>query len=373
MEPVFGSVRTPFPVWQRRLDPFLEAAETNLPYQLFRMRRREHGGPRFLSFATYPLMSLFKWMATGVIFAAGLALAFFYSCFFLVLPLMTLPFIRFVSSGKRLSGASMPRSVGAVFSRHGYHEQAAIDLWMAGVSGRDVAEAIYMEQMGRARWFLMLAYVPLWTAVWLVYILRVGIEGYGPMMATIGLPFFAWHLFGTLYSVLMRRHGVVEMRERLNTWRGEMPNPGILLVDAILTLIALALLVAFAVFPAALLLSGPSQGAGTFAGFCFLLGGLGLAASKHYLHDFVLDHVQRHLAAADRAFAIFMGATVVRDDLGKAWALWAYAEDGTRSILQEPIIHTMHWADAAPEDIPDVLPTLPPLSDEDLNKPRSAE
>ncbi len=146
-------MKSAFPAWLKRLDPILEVEETNGLYQAFRERRLRMGRRRTLvaiagSFA--PILPLVAVTTALMILAlAGESrwvqrltplLALVVCCF-----AACVIFQRFTNRARKRTSVGMPLYIGEVFSPLAWQEQAALDLWMTGARGRDVAEAIYLE------------------------------------------------------------------------------------------------------------------------------------------------------------------------------------------------------------------------------------
>lgn len=149
-----------FPRWLRRIDPTLEAEDTNGLFLAFRDRRRDHTHvirvdflydlPKFI---TYSLGVLFFFMIFFGQSVLGLRPATSRMHYAVVYATWVFSFlvivVQFFLRGKRRNYLVLPRRVSGVFRTLDFLEQQAVDLWLAGVRGSDVALALYLETWER--------------------------------------------------------------------------------------------------------------------------------------------------------------------------------------------------------------------------------
>ncbi len=134
-----------FPAWQRRLDPTLAAEDANRLYNMFRIRRRD--GP------WSGLRTIVESLGVLVgILAAMIAVALVYRY---VTPLVALmvffvglaaPAAWLLAGNLRSRRSALPRRLWSVFSIRGYEPEGAEQIWLAGATGREIIEAIYLEK-----------------------------------------------------------------------------------------------------------------------------------------------------------------------------------------------------------------------------------
>jgi len=148
------SMKSAFPAWLKRIDPILETEETNSVYQAFRGRRERHRWNHALrrvpAAGALVLIGILLILANenfgrsisfelqALLLAVGLGLALYYSR------------IRISRRPFRVRSATYPIRVSDVFTETAWQEQPAMDLWMTGARGQDIAEAMYLER--RERW-----------------------------------------------------------------------------------------------------------------------------------------------------------------------------------------------------------------------------
>lgn len=139
-DPPIAPLKPRFPDWMRRLDPHLACEDHNAVHEAFRLLGRSRRlGTRFRG-------RDLVYLAGGIMMVlVTVFLFFFIGCCALLLPALVWLPIAHVRSQSKITGGAFPRSVGAVFSPTGFHEQGAVDLWLSGARGRDILEAIYLE------------------------------------------------------------------------------------------------------------------------------------------------------------------------------------------------------------------------------------
>lgn len=145
-----------FPLWLRRLDPLLNAEDNNAIFHTFLHRRREHrrvwrfdmlyDAPKTISFALGLLFfcflffgkSLFGIRISVLIYIVGITYSLWILSFLLLV-------VQFFMKKKKQNYLVLPMRVGGVFRTLDYLEQQALDLWLAGARGREIAHAVYLE------------------------------------------------------------------------------------------------------------------------------------------------------------------------------------------------------------------------------------
>lgn len=143
-----------FSARHRRLDPLLEAEDTNHLFEAFQRRRTLHR-LRFVDLLGQPGAGTMKEHALDRFKIFGLAvIVTIFTCG------IAYPFAVIAASmmniRSRVSSTRLPSSLMFVFSTRGFVDGAAMDIVQTGCSGRDVIEAIYLEgrlmQMKLLRW-----------------------------------------------------------------------------------------------------------------------------------------------------------------------------------------------------------------------------
>ncbi len=161
-----------FPDWLRRFDPLLAAEDTNALYQAFRLRRTVHARPTMAAH----LRTLWSWdiashgiVLNFILLVLALALSRFIGL--LAIPALFVLLLFSYASFRvhRRRTPHLPLTVSQVFTRDGLHESAAREIWLAGFTGRDVLEAIYLEKREKP-WNVLLG---IWSLLLLVCLIVV--------------------------------------------------------------------------------------------------------------------------------------------------------------------------------------------------------
>ncbi len=345
---VYAPEGSDFPAWMRRFDPMLAAEETNCLYHLFRMRDREHPTTewRWNPFRV-ELRTFFKALAAMVILTTSIVLAVTLSCFFLSIAAILLPILRYGGARRPLDDGRLPRHASEVFSPNGYRRQSALDLWMTGLPGSEVVEAIYLERMYRVRKLLTFGPPVIAAVLWMVYVLRAGIEGFGSMLVTLTLPFAAMGWRRLLYILRVRQMAVSDLRILQLAWRGELRKGTGALIwhGGVTTVIWLCGALLF-LPPAVLMLFYRGQDAGFFAASMFFFQVIVTLIAERHAKDFYERDLERTIAGADEAFATFMSSEVAQDDLGKAWAKWYYRSGRAGLASGDAVVLSESWEEA---------------------------
>jgi len=134
-----------FPIWLKDIVPALRAEHANGVYIAFHRRRCFHSRPGWLTGkagpgATLPLFGLV------LLLLFGNWLGLFPTLLLLVAAGCAVALHRRLSTGTREDVPGLRhRWVADLFNPQGIPSQAAMELWLAGVSGAEVAEAMFLE------------------------------------------------------------------------------------------------------------------------------------------------------------------------------------------------------------------------------------
>lgn len=327
----------------RRLDPHLVAEDNNALFEAFcRLREGRRGWldvrwPRVEDLSQLVASSLVVVITVGLFFIIG-------CCALLIPPLLWLLF-SLARSSKRRAGGAFPRTVGGVFAPSGFHEEAAVDLWLAGARGREILEAIYLESRRSSPLVCLLITLLATLPVAGLLILAFLFMGMPPAAMGLfrlvylapGIILFIWllcELFLLVWTLdkgdKMRR----AVENRLVIWRGEplaMMTIMHLFIDISLFLI---ILVPLALFEWMLWLSAWSvflEGFGWSREAWFahgvpltaLINIIGLVGFLWLLRRILMSvfdsTMNDNLKEADRTFERFMGRHVLKDPDGHLW------------------------------------------------------
>lgn len=346
-----------FPRWQADLDPALGGAHGNALFLAFR-QRRQSGILRSM----WILWNL-RWMAAlALLFAllyVGISTAwlpaffiFWGAALFLGLDI---PVLRDKLLRLRDRSNHMPRRVTGVFAPTGYKEKAAIDLWLAGASGREVLEAVYLERReGNAASSAVVL-----GAVFILMCGHVWQVPFSPRISAVTttlMAFFFAELFLTWYVYLGYRIRLNFVDDHLKFWRGEDAARSIL-NRRFLTLaafwifcitfawefhLAKILYAAWVAEPWARTLGEEWSRIvlGTVElqtlSIHFLLGGIALHAIRPVFRDAFQQGFHAAMKTANHDFARFMTCSVLQDQDGP-WAVeWARRHRQGRYNLSYP-------------------------------------
>lgn len=157
-----------FHPWFRKRFPKLQEAETNALFQAFRQRRTVHHksffagvGWREFTGAAGCAVHLFQFVLLLIGLVGFLVLVLYFEWIlselvivflFIAIPLLitaVIPLVRNWLARQTTGGknSKLPRRLADVYTDGGYHERAALDIYMTGSSGRDLAEAVYLEEL----------------------------------------------------------------------------------------------------------------------------------------------------------------------------------------------------------------------------------
>lgn len=142
-----------FPAWMRRYDPLLDAGETNALFDAFR-RRRFHTRRRRLRFsageAITTSVSVILFVGVGyLLFTRGFS--FTSIAWYAILASVVIHVFQWLLHHDAPASSPLPRSSSALLGSGAADPTALADVWLTGASGRDFAEAIYLELNERNR------------------------------------------------------------------------------------------------------------------------------------------------------------------------------------------------------------------------------
>lgn len=371
-DPLEGAARDlppAFPGWLKRRFPALRGEETNALYQAFRRRRCLYRpGFRARLRALIHLRGIVFVVQVAAIFALLVLapLLFLFRAGGLATGLLAILFWPIVI-GTAILGmvlrnprtrhgdlAYLPTRVGEVFGDSGYRLQGAIDIWMCGFTGRDVAEAIFLENFERA-----------WKPTIAAILLTFGLVG----AVTVGefrhaMDASSWSVLISagaaaatmIWAILPQLHdiqGTRQLERRYAFWRSGSAIGGAIsefgrqfgenILRVVLSGIVAALLAILMAIPAIYTHSGepgaPRQGIGGYfdthkASVTFHLFFLWMTAFFVSLRFLWARHsmarLEKAIADAEYPFALLMASVVCEDPEGEAWARWRY---GLRPIV----------------------------------------
>lgn len=325
-----------FPEWLRRLDPMLNAEDSNAVFEAFRRRRKVHARGRFLTSLKYSFAgaSVQQLALYGVVIVASVVAFAFLGCCAIPIVAVALTIIGRSFQRGRVQKGVMPRRLEQVFSVSGFMETQAIDLWLSGATGRDVLEALYLERRERN---------------WLATILVMVLLG----MVAVGIYLYLakpWHIVGAMvvlsivwityeltWMLLVGGMGTLHenvLKNRVVSW-----GSASLVADTVLEILKRLgwIVVAFVVIGlvgglvafVATTIAAHEGGTGEYRDEFVAISILVVLALV--LHFIRIPLRNRYLAAllklmdeGNYAFDRFMAGVVVDDPEGAAWANWRH-------------------------------------------------
>lgn len=138
-------IRPLISLWNRWTTPPFEGGTTCGLYEAFRLRRTKHswrrfrGGKAFLSAGTIGL-ALAVWFFLVIVTGRGMKGPLIMAPFWLIGI-----FSVFWRYGRRREEPGMPTTLHRLMLEPARFRQAALDIWMTGAGGREIARAIYLE------------------------------------------------------------------------------------------------------------------------------------------------------------------------------------------------------------------------------------
>ncbi|MEO8377312.1 MAG: hypothetical protein ABI579_06550, partial [Candidatus Sumerlaeota bacterium] len=306
-----------------------DSAESEWLYQLFADRRRKHGKRTnsLISHARFHFSILSRLLT--VIVMIGAANFFPLSAILLVaVGFAARIMVNKLKQSVMVLDKRLPYFVEDLCFRSRLHDQAVTDLFLASVSGREVAQAFLIETIQKARIFLRTTYAVLAVAIGLSLITVVGWQSYAGMLSALVCVFFALAVKDYIY--LMALQGCCHAVEiTIVNWRREnlvKPQSAFYLF----------------VYGGILLIgfwSGPF-----FDRMGILLIVILLIICKGWLARRYLSLWQKLLDQCDVAFSSFVLGNLMRDDLGATWSKWYYGSGRHRTsessvtILREEFV-----------------------------------
>ncbi len=364
-----------FPEWMKRHFPALRAEETNALFQAFRRRRllyrpgwrarlrsRLHPGtlglliPVLVCAIALPLLAMLTSIGTG---AAETGIAGTLSCLLAIGVGVATVHLR--NARRKQGGDSyLPERVGEVFGVGGYRAQAAVDIWMCGFTGRDVAEAIFLENFERSwrtiPWLIAGFFGPPVAVIILLARDRMDAASWTVLVSLAAAVGSMWW---ALLAQLHDHQGTRELERRYAFWRSRSALEGALsefgrqlgeglprmaltglVAVALGALMALPVLYTHAGNP-----RGPRPGIGGFFDshqgsvmFHLLLWWLTLlfASVRLIWGRWVQARLARAIADAEHPFAVLMASVVCGDPDGEAWARWRHGHRPLVAPLPAP-------------------------------------
>lgn len=333
-------MKSAFPRWLKRLDPFLENESDNAIYQAFRLRRVEHtrsAGRRLLLLIRQADFLTHLGVSIGFILLLIIALRKGGGFGVWLLVIVGSIVGRFLRK-KRVQSSLLPRYAQEVFGKMGFHEQATMDLWMTGMTGRELLTAFYLEN--RERYWKS---IPI--GMILALALALGLYGYFGHPATahgitllVSMCVLGGALIPTLETYVIGSTLRYQILDRIEVWQPRAKIISILQVLSkffvlMITALFLALLIpalAAWIFPSLVrALRGSSLTLFREIGFHFshyCIAGILLATAGVMLATLpsyrrrALRKLVEGLGNADWAYNTFMSCVVLSDPDGARWA-----------------------------------------------------
>lgn len=207
--------------WEERELPLLATRHENPVHEAFanwRAARRSRGlsGMRWPEIHLDPRAT--AWVLGGLL--AFIVLFKVCSCFAALIFIPILHLIHYRLRKIRILDGRLPSGVQGVFGARGYREAQAIDLWLTGIKGREIAESIYIDAVGGGLF--------LYRFFFLVPLVFMGLILYSShellhIDAVVMLP-MTWLLCVQLYRLLVIGHAEEMLRQRvlggISTWEG---------------------------------------------------------------------------------------------------------------------------------------------------------
>ena len=151
-----------FSPFLRRLDPMLSAEDVNPIFLAFRLRREVHGNQTFLSHWRRTLIPslggiFFTVVVVGLIFFESRVVVFPFN---LLMVALVAGWVASLFASTKSNTGGVPKFTSRIFgARTSSNKQILFDLYMVGATGRDFAEAIYLENRLKAM------SVAVWTVI----------------------------------------------------------------------------------------------------------------------------------------------------------------------------------------------------------------
>jgi hypothetical protein len=357
-----------FGLLQRALDPTLAREDTSRLYNMFRARRRDHPWGPWRTVA-----AAMAQVAGGVAaIAVVLVLAAFSPLLTLlgVLMLALVAPVVWISTGRlRLRHAVIPRRLGSVYALRGHEPDGAREIWLAGATGREVVEALYLEKReGDAAFHFFVTLVAACAfAGWLAS--TPEFHPSAPMLGGAGI-ILSYHLAAFLYmwGGLMTKTQKID--RLVSIWHGERPILRALdrrfwMIASLVPLVWFLQLGYAAILGTILTMESGSivdswtiRSAGA-AHQAMAMALLMVAVSavlwfvRRALGGAIEAGMEDTMKRADHAFDRFMAGTVPGDIDGYRWADWRH---GARGHARGNEVHQLDLAVGATDRTARMLP-----------------
>ncbi len=188
-----------FPLWLRRINPILEAEDSNALFHAFRERRKQKASKSWMEGGN-PLRRLPASVQHGISILLSIA------AFFLVVALLRYASIwtwigvgmgitAGVSLASRKATHRLPLRLREVFIQIPERNQMLHDLWMTGATGQEISEALYLESV-ESSWKLTLRVIVA-GGVWALWLLfwNAPLRPLLGIVAIVGIVWIGWELF----------------------------------------------------------------------------------------------------------------------------------------------------------------------------------
>lgn len=329
----------------RQCDRTLLAEDTNALFLAFRERRSFHAPPgAFRKLADwFSNRSMGQLLGTigAVLLAIVLIIAAGVFGAVLVAFLLSLGAVK--ARRRKIAGGSMPMRIEHVFSRSGLRLEPAIDLYMTGATGREIAEAIYLEYRERTRRtrFLLgtIVSLPL-LLVWLGMVLSTDFEGGAAVAVSVlmgTITAFVWMLVRLAFASGIKRAHRFMYHTVLKSWDQRTDTGKAMLRDFEQAVVALLLLgvgsipgllgcLGIGLFLQEILKLGPSIAWNLGAAFWLATYCLIAEVAYRRMLPKNIALVESIWPEADFAYQNFMSSIVFEDPDGARWAEWRYRQ-----------------------------------------------
>ncbi len=403
-----------FPDWLEDFDPFLERAEKNDLYMLFRERRIEKSRKTWLGrvpsgkaysikltlfsiacltaliftiFKIYfplilipfiflyiylwrvprlPTTASFVKMIFNLIFLGTGAFGIVQGDPFLIgLPLFLLPVVRLFGQSTAIKGNELPLYAGDVLSDDGYSELALHDLWLIGFRGTEFIEAVYIEKQERFYGIYLVTYSLVALLLWWNQIWRSQPTHLMAIILTVLYVGFLYLLFFYIYLLVMRFRSMTYPRDLIRNWKHGMAPayalPREFLRYLILWIIALPIL--------CVLTAAATPVIDVLAAY-WLVVILAILVFQmwsylYILRDNICNKAEKLWKKSDQWLEVFIGERVFHDPLARSWAAWRYHPHFSHSRPFGVAAASGEW-ETPPEPEPEPLKPVMPLSVHDL-------
>ncbi len=224
-----------FPGWLRRLDPLLEAEDTNPLFEAFRVRECEHLRRRgWFSWSwRRARRRASAWGRTALnvmlILVVFSILTIAVRSVFLVLALVLGISLFSVISRMVHSSGRFPSSSTDLMMNLRRTKQAALDIWLTGITAHEVAVALYLEgRRGEWKVILLVLSAPVTSLLTILFSVRGYHHGWGTLLVAAAV-YFLWEAF----AILLSGFGGASIQRVLREWNRDLEPPGSQVAKAI--------------------------------------------------------------------------------------------------------------------------------------------